>query len=225
LPKLHPMRKFIPLIIIFSLIVLVFFVVFRKKDTRPDPPKPPKEQPIAVSKYSDSFRLAVTSVLDKYYALSEAFVNWDSGAVSARATELSVLLEKISMDEIRKDTLIYETAVSYRSGFKTDLDAINADAKGLEEKRRSFHSFSQNLFDLLRTIRFDAAKVYVQECNMAFNDNESAIWLSNKPEIRNPYLGLHHPRYKAGMIDCGDVKDSLRFGVTEIKTESKGDGK
>jgi hypothetical protein len=89
----------------------------------------------------------------------------------------------------------------------------------MEDKRRSFHSLSQNIFDLLRTIRFDAAKVYLQECPMAFNDTEAAIWLSNKTEIRNPYLGLHHPRYQSGMLNCGDVKDSLRFGVAEIKTK------
>jgi hypothetical protein len=131
----------------------------------------------------------------------------------------------MDLNEIKKDTLIYETASSYQSGFKTDLDLISNSSSNMEEKRRSFHSLSQNLFDLLRTIRFDAAKVYLQECPMAFNDTESAIWLSNKSEIRNPYLGLHHPRYQSGMLNCGDVKDSLRFGVAEINTESKSDGK
>jgi hypothetical protein len=55
---------------------------------------------------------------------------------------------------------------------------------------------------------------------MAFNDNEAAIWLSKTPQIRNPYLGLHHPRYKSGMIDCGETKDSLRFGVASITPTS-----
>jgi hypothetical protein len=219
------MRKFIPLIIIFSLIALVFFVVFRKKDKKDEGAKPPKDQPIAVSKYSDSFKLAVNNVLEKYYSLSEALVNWDSVSARTKATELATALDSLDLNEIKKDPLIYETAGSYQSGFKSDLDVISNSSSGMEEKRRSFHSLSQNLFDLLRTIKFDAAKVYLQECPMAFNDTESAIWLSNKSEIRNPYLGLHHPMYKSGMINCGDVKDSLRFGVTEIKTDSKGDGK
>jgi hypothetical protein len=208
------MRKIVLPLLVIGIALLVVFKYFKKEETVKS--QPPKEQPVAVSKYSDSFRLAVNSVLDKYYALSEAFVNWDSGGARTSAIELSTLLGKLNFDEIKKDTLIYETAISYQAGFKTDLDAI-ALAAGMEEKRRSFHSFSQNLFDLLRTIRFDAAKVYVQECPMAFNDNEAAIWLSNTPQIRNPYLGLHHPRYHAGMLDCGETKDSLRFGVTEIK--------
>jgi hypothetical protein len=208
------MRKIVLPLLVIGIALLVVFKYFKKEE--PVKSKPPKEQPVAVSKYSDSFRLAVNSVLDKYYALSEAFVNWDSGGARRNAIELSALLATLNFDEIKKDTLIYETAISYQAGFKTDLDAI-ALAAGMEEKRRSFHSFSQNLFDLLRTIRFDAAKVYVQECPMAFNDNEAAIWLSNTPQIRNPYLGLHHPRYHAGMLDCGETKDSLRFGVTEIK--------
>jgi hypothetical protein len=208
------MRKIVLPLLVIGIALLVVFKYFKKEETVKS--QPPKEQPVAVSKYSDSFRLAVNSVLDKYYALSEAFVNWDSGGARTSAIELSTLLGKLNFDEIKKDTLIYETAISYQAGFKTDLDAI-ALAAGMEEKRRSFHSFSQNLFDLLRTIRFDAAKVYVQECPMAFNDNEAAIWLSNTPQIRNPYLGLHHPRYHAGMLDCGETKDSLRFGVAEIK--------
>lgn len=223
--KLHPMRKALPWLLVLLLVALVILIGLRKKDNKPGEPSPPKEQPLAVSKYSDSFKLAVNTILENYYALSEGFVNWDSGVVQSKAAELSYLMDKLSLNEIRKDTLIYETASSYQAGFKTDLETISAAITSMEEKRRSFHSFSQNLFDLLRTIRFDAAKVYVQECPMAFNDNESAIWLSKTPQIRNPYLGLHHPRYKGGMIDCGETKDSLRFGVAAITITSGQDEK
>ena len=46
---------------------------------------------------------------------------------------------------------------------------------------------------------------------MAFNDNEEGLWLSKTSKIRNPYLGLHHPKYKGGMISCGETKDTLNF--------------
>jgi len=46
---------------------------------------------------------------------------------------------------------------------------------------------------------------------MAFNDSDEAYWLSNSREIVNPYLGKKHPRYKAGMLACGDLTDSLDF--------------
>ncbi|HUQ96340.1 MAG TPA: hypothetical protein VM010_01660, partial [Chitinophagaceae bacterium] len=79
------------------------------------------------------------------------------------------------------------------------------------EKRHAFHSFSQNLYDLLRTIKYDGATVYLQQCPMAFNETEEGLWLSKTEKIRNPYLGLHHPKYKGGMISCGETKDVLHF--------------
>jgi hypothetical protein len=46
---------------------------------------------------------------------------------------------------------------------------------------------------------------------MAFNDEEEANWLSNSSKVVNPYLGKHHPKYKAGMLHCGDVVDSVDY--------------
>ncbi len=46
---------------------------------------------------------------------------------------------------------------------------------------------------------------------MAFNDTESGIWMSAQSDIRNPYLGTKHQKYKSGMLHCGETKDSLNF--------------
>jgi hypothetical protein len=46
---------------------------------------------------------------------------------------------------------------------------------------------------------------------MAFNDNETAFWLSDNREVVNPYLGKKHPKYASGMLHCGEVKDSLAY--------------
>jgi hypothetical protein len=67
----------------------------------------------------------------------------------------------------------------------------------------------------MRTIRYDESKIYLQECPMAFHDTAHGIWLSSKAEIRNPYLGLHHPKYKSGMLKCGETKDTLNFVHTQ----------
>jgi hypothetical protein len=204
------MRKLILPFIILLLAIIVYFR-FIKKDA-PTPPAQPKDQPVAVSKYSSSFNDSVNKALNDYYALSEAFVNWDTVAIRLRARQLQNSMNSIHFDEVKKDTAIYETAISYQEGFASELLSIITEPD-ITQKRINFNSFSQNLFDLLRTIRFDASKVFVQECPMAFNDSEPGIWLSNTSTIRNPYLGLHHPRYKAGMIECGETKDSLRFGA------------
>jgi len=46
---------------------------------------------------------------------------------------------------------------------------------------------------------------------MAFNDSEAGVWVSKEEAIRNPYLGLHHPYYKSGMVECGETKDVVNF--------------
>lgn len=222
------MRKLLlPLVLIF-VVVVVYFKFF--KDDKPAKPADPKTQPVAVSRYSDSLVQAVNHSLQEYYALSEAFVAWDSAGIRKHATELGGRLGAIRLDEIHKDTAIYETAVSFQDSFRENIQNI-LDQKDMTEQRRAFHSLSENFFNLLRTIRFDGSFIFLQECPMAFNDNEAAIWLSDSAHIRNPYLGLHHPRYKSGMLECGEVKDSVHFGGTHApvipagSTSNGNDGK
>jgi hypothetical protein len=170
----------------------------------------PEQMPIAVSKYSFDFIRSVDSALADYYILSESLVRWDSTRVNQNAEALKNSLQEIKFDELNKDTLIHQTAQSYTETFTSNLDAF-IQKKDLTAKRQSFNSLSQNFYDLLRTIRYDGGKVYLQECPMAFNDTEAGIWLSKTAPIRNPYLGLYHPKYKSGMLECGETKDSLAF--------------
>jgi hypothetical protein len=75
--------------------------------------------------------------------------------------------------------------------------------KTLEGKRKSFQMISDQLYDLVRTVRYDRSVIYHDYCPMAFND-QGANWLSNTRDIRNPYI----PKK---MINCGEVKDSIDF--------------
>jgi hypothetical protein len=170
----------------------------------------PEQPPVVVSKYSLDFIRSVDSALADYYILSESLVRWDSVNVNENAAELKESFQDIKFKELEKDSLIYQTAKSYTQTFNNDLDAF-IQKVDMTDKRHLFNSMSQNLYDLLRAIRYDGGKVYLQECPMAFNDTEAGIWLSKTSPIRNPYLGLHHPKYKSGMLECGETKDSLAF--------------
>jgi hypothetical protein len=203
--KLSTMKKIILLIVLALTGVLTWY--FWETKPKPDNEVAPL-QAVTVSKYSDTLNQSINALLDSYYGLSEAFVNWDSSTIRSQTIALKGKVENLSLKEVQKDTAIYETAASYQEEFKTNLSAIESN-KDLTEKRRAFHSLSQNMYDLLRTIQYDASKVFLQECPMAFNDTESGLWLSKTDAIRNPYLGLHHPKYKSGMLECGEVKDSL----------------
>lgn len=207
------MRKYgLALLLIIAVVV---YLKFFKEDDKPKV-KAPKQQPVAVSKYSDTFNSSVNNALNVYYSLSESFVNWDSEGVNTNGAALQEIIAAIAFDEIRRDTVIHQTAVSYLEAFKPDLAAITSNVD-ITTKRRSFHSFSQNFYDLLRTVRFDGSTVYMQECPMAFNDTETASWLSRSSAIRNPYLGVQHPKYKSAMLECGETKDSLHLSSVETK--------
>ena len=202
------MRKLIPFFLLLGAGVAIWFFAFREEDR----PSGEKQQPLAVSRHSIEFNNSVNTLMERYYALSEVFVTWDSSRVGPVSTELLGGLNSLKLQELKKDTnSIFMSAVASRDLVKNDLEEI-AKSGSLENKRRSFHSLTNNLYDFLRVVRYDAAPVYLQECTMAFNDTETALWLSKEgadKQRRNPYLGLHHPVYHGGMLRCGETKDSL----------------
>jgi hypothetical protein len=170
----------------------------------------PEQPPVGVSRYSADFIASIDTALADYYTLSETLVRWDSGQVNGQAQKLKESLDEVKLEELEKDTLVHQTAVSYKETLEGNLEAV-IQKKDLTAKRQSFNSLSQNLYDLLRTIRYDGGKVYLQECPMAFYDTAAGIWLSKTAPIRNPYLGLYHPKYRSGMLECGETKDSINF--------------
>ena len=208
--------KKILLLVVLAVIGVVSWYVWETRKRPKD--EIPKTAPLAVSRYGENFNRSVNVVLGHYYALSESLVKWDSAAVRAHASELRTSLATLDFTDLKKDTAIYETATSYTGTLDNDLHTI-LNQQDLVERRRAFHSLSQNFYDLLRTIRYDDAKIYLQECPMAFNDTENGIWLSNTSAIRNPYLGLHHPKYKSSMLRCGETKDSLSFSTAAQTAE------
>jgi hypothetical protein len=196
---------------VFLLVVLAlvgvaawyFFETRKKPDVETS-----QQQPVAVSQYSAAFNNSIGTALNHYYALSEAFVNWDSTAVTTHATALQASVDSIAFSEIQKDSLIHQTAITYKEPVQKNIEVIAGTAP-LDKKRMAFHTLSQNMYDLMRTIRYDNATIYLQQCPMAFNDEETGIWLSKTEGIRNPYLGMHHPKYKGGMLECGETKEIL----------------
>ncbi len=105
---------------------------------------------------------------------------------------------------------MYAKAVSQIGNIKAELDGIIQDPS-LDEKRGSLNIMSKLLFEFLNTARYDVAKIYFQECPMAFDDVNPGNWLSPSEDVRNPYLGTKHPKYKSGMLECGGPIDTLNY--------------
>ena len=203
-------------LVLLILLALTGVITWYFWETKPKPDnETPQLQTVVVSQHSDSFNTSITSVLNNYYALSEALVNWDSATVTMHANALRSSLNNVNFNELKKDTTISKRAESFIQGSQKQIELIAKPTASLHEKRLSFNQLSNEMYNLMRTIKYDASKIYLQECPMAFNDNESGIWLSKKEDIRNPYLGLHHPKYGKGMLECGETKDTLNFIQTQ----------
>ena len=197
------------LVLIVAAIAAWKFGVFGK-DEKPDRPK---DQPIPVSKHSGSFNQSLTEALNAYYTLTESFVNWDTAKVNSSIAALKVAVDSIPMVEIEKDSAaLYETAKTFWDGAKSEIQGMQIDTS-LYQKREGLNVVTENLYNLLRTVQYDVAKVYYHECEMALNDNaSSAFWLSASGETknrRNPYLGLYDPKYGKAMLTCGKTRDSI----------------
>ena len=162
-------------------------------------------------KNTAAFNQSFDKLLNAYYALKDGLVEYDTAKANAASRELAIHADNLAIDEIRNDSTgaIKETAKSYTG-------TISGSAKGLvgeqelEKKKREFQMISDAMYDLVRTVKYDQQKIYHQHCPMAFGE-EDAYWISNSSEIVNPYLGKKHPKYKAGMVHCGDITDSLDF--------------
>ncbi|QEC66071.1 DUF3347 domain-containing protein [Panacibacter ginsenosidivorans] len=202
------MKKGLLLIGITAVIVAGYFIFFAGGDDAKS--DVPKQQPLAQSKNNDAFNKPFNDMLNSYFELKDALVDWDTVKATAAATKLIDMADKIPMNELKADSTIVQTAKSF-------VGSVVAEAKGLvgetsiEEKRHAFYTLSDNLFNLLRTVKYDQQVLYYDKCPMAFNETEEGYWLSNTTEIINPYFGNKHPKYKTGMLHCGSIEDSVNY--------------
>ena len=167
-------------------------------------PQPESKNPPA---FNESFQKMLTS----YYALRDAFVEYDTARVNTVSKQLAADAGSLKLDALKGDTsdVVKATAKDYTTTVQTAAGDI-ALQKDFNKKQRQFQTASDALYELVRTVQYDREKIYHQHCPMAF-DNEGAYWISNSHEIVNPYMGKKHPKYRSAMLECGDIPDSLNF--------------
>jgi hypothetical protein len=160
----------------------------------------------AVSQHTEAFNASVRTAMKEYYALTEAFVNWDSASAAKEAGQLKTGLDSIELGELKPE--MHKAVAQSLEAAKKQLDVMALN-NSLTEKRHALNALTQSLFDALRTAGYDEKKIFLQQCPMAFNDEDPGVWLSAADSIRNPYMGLHHPRYGKAMIECGENKSTI----------------
>lgn len=196
-----------------SLFILAFFCSLLSCNEGSDEKEvKPVEEIETGSRHSEEFNVTVDTMMNAYYELTEAFVKWDSADVTSKGKKLDSIIGNFSLNELRTDSTndIFNAAVENISNARLNLSVItNEDS--LELKRHQLNDLTGNLYNFLRTVKYDEKKIYLQQCPMAFNDEDPGVWLSEVDSIRNPYLGLYHPRYGKGMLACGDNKATVDY--------------
>lgn len=182
------------LLLLAGLIRYLFFAGSSSHNSEPRP------VPLTVSKHSDIFNQSAENMLNAYYKMTEGFVNSDTTTINHFGAELKLTLDSFKVDELQKDTIIYETVLDPLANAKTEVASILADPS-ISEKRGSLNILSDNLRNLLVIVKYDRAKIYWLECDKAFGDDKPGNWLSPSEQSANPY----------GQEDCAEIKTNINF--------------
>ena len=204
------MKKLISILFVLLIGFGVYWFFLRSHAKEPGEPK---QQPIAVKQHSDSFNLAVDAAMTAYLNLKDAVVQGDTALAKKSTQNLVNLLDSIPLKELDKESSnISETAKLTIGDIKTNAEALIAE-KDITMMRQDFRAISDMLYPaFFKVINYEGQTLYLQNCPMAFGEDKDANWISNSPEIVNPYLGINHPEFKATMLHCGEVKDSIVAG-------------
>ena len=190
------MKRFL----IYGLILVL--AACKSSDDKAKEQQPQPQGALGRSANSEVFNKSFEKLMTDYYALKDNFIDEKDSGIAQSARNMMVSVDSLKLKELKADTTIIETALTYTLGISSEIKGLLGE-KNLNGKRKSFQMISDQLYDLVRTVQYDRAIIYHDYCPMAFND-QGANWLSNTSQIRNPYI----PKK---MITCGEVKDSIDF--------------
>lgn len=185
--------------IVLIIIIAYFFIFSEKQETLP-----PKDQPLVVNELSDPFNKSFSLLLQAYFDVKNSLVESDTAQAHNAATRLQRAADSLQVNDIEGDSTgaIRKLAQTYAGSLDQAAAGLVKDST-LLLKRKQFEMMTDIIWNLTRVVRYKGSKVYYQHCPMAF-DNKGAYWVSESPEIRNPYFGHQ-------MLECGTLEDSLDF--------------
>ena len=195
------------LVVILAFAALTGYLLLGKKDTRHEETK---ELPLTISKNSDVFNASFAHLMTDYYALKDALVEWDTSRANQASRSVCHSADSLRLNELKADSGIIMTVQNLAASIIGEAKGLEGE-RSIEEKRKDFNALTDQLYNLIMTVRYDRERVYHIKCPMALGDSLEGYWLSNSGKVINPYLGKKHPSYKDKMLGCGEVVDSLDF--------------
>ena len=202
------MKKLIIAVIILALGVFVYLKWIKKEDANNTPD--PEPTPMLVKTHSLAFNAAVDNVVESYLRMKDAFIDDDLLRAKLYTDQFVAALDSIPTAELDNDkNAVAATAKATIADIKANAASL-VRQENITEMRKDFSMVTEMMYPaFFQSINYEGDKLYLQHCPMAFDNDQGANWLSKEEKIVNPYLGKVHPKYKATMISCGEVKDSV----------------
>ena len=151
---------------------------------------------------SDIVNYGIGGIVNEYYAIKDAFVLENDAIINQHALAMQKGIDTLDLKSVQGTNLDKDKITQLITEIVAALKIL-LNEKEIDAKRKPFQTISDKLYDLIKSVRFDKQIIYLEHCPMAFNQT-GANWLSNTPDIKNPYI----PKK---MIDCGEVLDTLDF--------------
>lgn len=145
-----------------------------------------------------AFKKQLEVLLEAYLSVKDALVATDSTAAAQKAANFLQVLSATSSPKLGSE------AVTYWQTQQKALQAhgaLLAAALSIENQRQQFEFLSDAMITTIKVFGVTKDTYYVQHCPMAFED-QGADWISDVPEIRNPYFGDL-------MLKCGLVEETI----------------
>ncbi len=151
---------------------------------------------------TQTFNESFSKLMDDYYHLKNNFITEGDTLINHYSKALITDADSLNFNQLMFDSTTVETARTSAANISGELQGIIGE-KDIENKRKSFYTLSEQLYDLIKMVQYDKEIIYQQKCDDVF-DESGATWLSNSTDIKNPYL----PKK---MLTCGKITDTLDF--------------
>ncbi len=144
------------------------------------------------------FKQQLEDLTNQYLLLKNAFVETDAIKATKEVTAFLNVISKFEMNLLSGESHDYWIE---QMNAMINHGRLIENAGDIEEQRKQFDFLSKALINSLKVYGIAEVTFYIQHCPMAFN-NDGADWISDVPEISNPYFGDK-------MHKCGSVKETI----------------
>jgi len=160
---------------------------------------------IPQSRFGPEVTDRLMATLKSYYAVKDALAK--TRFTQTRQAALAMQKCLTDLETSIGDTISGEKAIIDKNMLdimKTNVQKVTFSTdEDCEYQRVYFKVISDALYRILKESGLRNVRIYRDYCPNAFNE-EGAFWLSQYPQINNPYFGQR-------MYDCGQIVDSSEF--------------